>query len=643
MKKNERKTENIVRDALRELSFYDAESDLQVEEQKSNIEDVKQAMKSASKSGSGGGGAPEFIVSSMSTPDFLLIVECKASTRDHASPMLNDLLNGVLLDEEETAKAKRTKRFAVDGVLHYAKFLSKKYNVISVAVSGEAVSSALISHYLWPKGSAKPKELLTKDRGKIDNFISWDDYIELATFDPTVQKLRFDELMNFATELHEFMRDHAKLTESEKPLLVSGTLIALRNKAFAASYDAYTPAQLQKSWMRVIQEEIQEADIPQAKKDNMVHPYSSIGFHPELGKATQGYKKGPLHELISRLNSKVWPFISIYHDFDVVGQFYGEFLKYTGGDKKALGIVLTPRHITELFSYIANVDKDSKVLDLCAGTGGFLISSMHRMFKSAVTDTQRKKIKKFGLIGVEQQPNMFALAASNMILRGDGKANLYQGSCFDEAITIAIKGHRCTVGMINPPYSQTDSGLHELRFIKHMLDCLAPGGVGIAIVPMGCALSANSLRAEILKDHTLEAVMSMSDQLFYPVGTVTCIMVFTAHKAHTRENRKTWFGYWKTDGFVKTKNKGRIDQDETWSTIRDRWVEAYRNREVHPGESVLMKVTADDEWCAEAYMETDYSRITEDDFKNVARNYAIFHILGSQDDPIANDEVEATK
>ena len=57
------------------------------------------------------------------------------------------------------------------------------------------------------------------------------------------------------------------------------------------------------------------------------------------------------------LNQKVWPFISVYHDFDVVGQFYGEFLKYTGGDKKALGIVLTPKHITELFSLLANVQK----------------------------------------------------------------------------------------------------------------------------------------------------------------------------------------------------------------------------------------------------------------------------------------------
>ncbi len=643
MAKNERKTENIVRVELARLGYYDEKLDIQIDEQKSNIEAVKNLMKSASKSGGTGGGAPEFIISSPSSPDFLLIIECKADLKDHISPVIVDILNGTAFIEADDAKAKRTKRFAVDGILHYAKALSKKFNVISIALSGETKKSAAIDTYLWPKGSNKPKELRTKSNAALNEFIPWLDYIEHATFDPTVQKLRFDELMAFAAELHEFMRDHAKLTESEKPLLVSGTLIALKNKAFVASYGVQTPAQLQKDWMRVIKEEIDAASIPQAKKDNMTQPYSSIGVHPELGKASKAYPKGPLHELIDRLNSKVWPFISVYHDFDVVGQFYGEFLKYTGGDKKALGIVLTPRHVTELFALLANVNKSSKVLDICAGTGGFLISAMHRMFKSALTIADKDAIKSNGLVGVEQQPNMFALAASNMILRGDGKANLYQGSCFDDAITKAVKVHQCDVGMINPPYSQSDTDLHELKFIKHMLDCLQSGGTGIAIVPMGCAISANALRTEILKEHTLEAVMSMSDQLFYPVGTVTCIMVFTAHKPHAISNRKTWFGYWKEDGFVKTKNKGRIDLNETWPAIRDRWVEAFRNKEVHAGESIMHKVTGADEWCAEAYMETDYSKITQESFERTVRDYAIFRVIGAQQSMVEDESSEVSQ
>ncbi|MGO1318079.1 MAG: N-6 DNA methylase, partial [Cellulomonadaceae bacterium] len=100
------------------------------------------------------------------------------------------------------------------------------------------------------------------------------------------------------------------------------------------------------------------------------------------------------------------------------------------------------------------------------------------------TEAEVEDIKKNRLIGVEQSPSMYALGASNMILRGDGKANLHQGSCFDTAISAAVKKHKANVGMINPPYAKTKEDLHELRFVEQMLDSLAPGGTGIAIVPV---------------------------------------------------------------------------------------------------------------------------------------------------------------
>lgn len=605
---NERNTENLVRDILRKLKYYDSDV-IVVEEQKSHIEEVKKLLKGASKTGKGGKGSPEFIISTAETPDFLVIFECKASTKQH-----------------ESKSRDKPVEYAVDGVLHYAKRLSKSFNVIAVAASGQTESSLKISNFIWPKESTDPKELTNKSGNSVQTIVPLDDYIEHGTFDPDVAKKRHHDLMEFSRELHNFMRDNARLTESEKPLLVSGTLIALKNKAFAKSYDAYKPEELQKEWMRVIKEEFKKADIPHSKEYSMTQPYSSIAVHPNLGKSQKKYPRGVLYELIKMLNEKVWPFISVYHDFDVVGQFYGEFLKYTGGDKKALGIVLTPRHITELFSLLSNIQKDSKVLDICAGTGGFLISAMHQMFKKASTKKDRENIKNKNLIGVENQPQMYALAASNMILRGDGKANLHQGSCFDGAITKELKEHKCNVGMLNPPYSQSDEDLHELVFVNHMLDCLAEGGTGIAIIPMSCAISPHPKREELLKSHTLDAVMSMPTELFYPVGTVPCIMIFKAHIPHADTNKKTWFGYWKDDGFVKTKHKGRIDQNETWNEIRDGWVESYRNRDDIPGECVKQYVTHENEWCAEAYMETDYSSITQGIFEETVKRYMLFKL-----------------
>jgi len=41
----------------------------------------------------------------------------------------------------------------------------------------------------------------------------------------------------------------------------------------------------------------------------------------------------------------------------------------------------------------------------------------------------------------------------------------------------------------------------------------------------------------------------------------------------------------------------------------------------------LLDIAADDEWCAEAYMETDYSKITQADFESVVKKYAVFNLL----------------
>jgi len=609
LSKNERVTENLVREALRGLGYYKPAAGLCVEEQSSTIKAINSALKTAGKAGKGGRGSPEFIITDPSTPDFAMVIECKANASFHESP-----------------KRDKPVDYSVDGALHYAKYLSKDYNVLALAVSGTNKAGLRLGTFLHAKGATEATELKTRGGFEIQEFLSWPDYLSHATWDPKVLKIREIDLLAFSRDIHDFMRDHAKLTEGDKPLVVSGTLIALQNTAFSKSFDAYKPSDLQVEWFKVIQSELEKADIPKAKKQQISQPYSNIAVLPELGKGSEKFPRGVLYELIKELNEKVAPFVSVYHDYDVVGQFYGEFLKYSGGDKKGLGIVLTPRHITDLFTRLANITAKNKVLDTCAGTGGFLISAMHRMVQQAKSEAEVQKIKSSGLVGIESLINMYALAASNMILRGDGKANLYQGSCFDPDISKAVKAHKCDVVFLNPPYSQGSDDLHELKFVQQALDLVEPGSTCIAIVPMSCAISRHPLRAELMKQHQLEAVMSMPDDLFYPVGTVTCIMVWKAKVPHVEANKKTWFGYWKNDGFTKVKHRGRVDTSATWSQISDRWVESFRNREVHEGESVLKMVGPDDEWCAEAYIETDYSTFDSEYITSSVRNFLAWQI-----------------
>ncbi|GMA49289.1 hypothetical protein GCM10025857_06460 [Alicyclobacillus contaminans] len=215
---NERVTENLVRDTLRDLGYFRADADTVVEEQKSQIQEVKKLLKGASKSGRGGKGAPEFIISSPSSPDFLVVIECKASTKQHESPNRD-----------------KPVEYAVDGALHYAKALSRSFNVVAIGVSGQTKAELKITCCLWPKGAGEYKPLTNEHQREIDSILPFDDFTRLGSFDPEVAQKRHEDLMAFSRELHDFMRDHAKLTESEKPLLVSGTLIERVRKAFRMS------------------------------------------------------------------------------------------------------------------------------------------------------------------------------------------------------------------------------------------------------------------------------------------------------------------------------------------------------------------------------------------------------------------------
>lgn len=612
---NERVTEDMFEETLRHHGFYDDPELVTVEKQQSEVQLIRTALAKASKTGRGGAGYPEFIITSANTPDMVVVVECKGQVSKHRSKDLD-----------------RPADYALDGALHYARALAPNYTVIGIAVSGAPQpKTSRLSIFLMNKGTSTARDVVSPSGAKITQLVPMNDLLRAASYDPAVQMQRTRDLIGFSQEMHVFMRDEAELEEKEKPLAVAGSLIALRNDIFRKTYQEYPANDLPAFWMETINKEVKAANLPIEKIETMTQPFTNIEVHPELRKAKKGYPKGLLNEIVTMLAEQVLPFLTVYHDFDVVGQFYGEFLRYTGGDGKGLGIVLTPRHVTELFALIANVNKDSIVVDTCAGTGGFLISAMMKMVGTTTTEAQVLAIKSDGLIGVEQQPTMYALAASNMILRGDGRANLHQGSCFDSAISSKVSEHKPTIGLINPPYAKSKADLHELRFVEQMLDTLDPNqeSIGIAIVPVSCATGSNEYKHALLKRHTLEAVMSMPPEIFYPVGAVTCVMVFRANVPHLTSDKKTWFGYWRDDGFIKVKNLGRIDRHGRWPIIRDRWVEQYRNREVHPGESVMMKVTASDEWVAEAYMQADYSTLTQEDVEKAVLDYALFVLKGT--------------
>lgn len=108
-------------------------------------------------------------------------------------------------------------------------------------------------------------------------------------------------------------------------------------------------------------------------------------------------------------------------------------------------------------------------------------------------------------------------------------------------------------------------------------------------------------------------------------------MLFTMGEPHYDSDgnpkKKTFFGYYKEDGFKKRKNLGRVEQENKdgesiWKTeIEPRWLDSYKNRDIVDGFSAQAYVTGEDEWLCEAYMKTDYSTLTDADFQRTLNNY----------------------
>ena len=110
---SEAKTERIF-EKLVEINLSD--ENFIVEYQTSNSEVIKNLLKGASKTNKGGVGKPEHIIRHKLTPDLIIITEGKRDNLKHESDDLNYPVE-----------------YAVDGVIHYSSFVSKEYDVISIA------------------------------------------------------------------------------------------------------------------------------------------------------------------------------------------------------------------------------------------------------------------------------------------------------------------------------------------------------------------------------------------------------------------------------------------------------------------------------------------------------------------------------
>lgn len=234
---------------------------------------------------------------------------------------------------------------------------------------------------------------------------------------------------------------------------------------------------------------------------------------------------------------------------DILGRFYEQFLKYGNGSKE-IGIVLTPRHITRFAVDVLNINNKDKVLDPAFGTGGFLVSAFDKV-KSEVDKEELERFKVEGIYGIEQDPEVVALALVNMIFRGDGRANLEEGNCFTTKKFADLKVSKV---LMNPPFALKKVAEKEYKFIDFALNKMEENGYLFARIPSPIMFRYNNFkewRVSMLEKNTLKAVIKLPDDLFYPVSVCTSTIIIQKGITHNKNSKVLWG--WLKDGFLKKK------------------------------------------------------------------------------------------
>ena len=602
------------------------EAEIMYDAQGSNVKELNEVLKTASKRGTGNVGYPEYVAV---VGEFVLIIEDKSSLNKHINLTDKDII---------ATDTKSTTDYAINGAYFYAKHIAQNSSfkkIFAIGVSGDAIHHRITPLYVDDRESYKElpdvESFVWFSKNNINEY-----YTRYVLEETTDIEKTTEQILKDAAELHEYLRTYGTLKDQDKPLVVAGILLALDEIEYRGfSIESLTGDQIPGNrdgdkLLNAIQTRLTRSNVgPDAKRDKLMAEFSILNTSFRLNEVNETLGKTPLKYYTEFLYERVFKNIKYQKTSeDFIGRFYGEFMSYSGGDGQTLGIVLTPHHITDLMCDLVNISPNDIILDPTCGTAGFLISAMHKMLNLAIDDNQRKNIKKKQLHGFEIQSNMFAIAATNMILRRDGNSNL---ECSDflakNPAQIQMKG--ATVGLMNPPYSQgtkSDPSQYELSFIEHMLDSLVFGARAAVIVPQssmtGKSQAEKIFKKSIMKKHTLEGVITCNTDTFYGVGTNPVIAIFTAHEPHDRNHIAKFIDF-RDDGYTVKPHIGLIEGDSA-KDKRQHLLDVWEGRVDAPSKfCVESTVQPDDEWLHSFYYFNDEIPI-DADFEKTIGDYLTF-------------------
>jgi len=586
---------------------------------------ISEILKKTSKKNNDERGEPDFLYVN-EQKKLLILVENKDNIKDHVSEKRNKPIN-----------------FAVDGIIHYLSFFTKQklkyqtkitksyfnnWKFVGLAISGDISDeyNHLISTFIIK--DEKEKSVI-KD---LDNNNVLDEEEYLALFENIDLEEIVSKISLSSSTINKYLRS---MDSQKRPILLSALMICLfeRTKinSFKSDFIRWDNDMIINTIPNTIKSLLTEEKIPSEKIETLLNELSFIKTDKTLKDSEI------LKEILKELSNDVIPLFDKRTNYDIIGKFYEEFLKFAGVTNVKKGIVLTPHHVTKLFTELIEIKTNDAFFDPCCGTGAFLIAGMNSLLnKIEHSNLQDKKtksanVKKKQLLGFEIHSTMFSLSISNMLFRNDGKSQIHNVDFFSKEADDILKNleTKPTIGFINPPYGGQDNKSNptkkEIQFLEKMLDNVSR--FGIMIAPLSTFFKDEIIRNRILSKHTLKYVINMPKELFQPNAfTHTAIAVFETNNPH--EDKEVVFYNLEDDGLILSKHKGRTDVLNKWNNIEKKLLEKLNNPEKYQDKINLVKtkITDNDEWIIQAHSETDFSELNDKQFISNIKKQIIFNI-----------------
>lgn len=264
---------------------------------------------------------------------------------------------------------------------------------------------------------------------------------------------------------------------------------------------------------------------------------------------------------------------------DVLGNAYEYLIKQfadQGGTKG--GEFYTPEQVVKTLVGILKPKEGESIYDPTTGSGGMLINSTYYI------EEHGGNPKNVSLNGQEINLSTWAICKMNMLFHDATGADIKKGDTIrDPKHTNAGVLKTFDVVLANPPFSLKNWGLDEakvdtynrfvyglppksygdLAFVEHMIASLNSKGRMGTVVPHGVLFrgaAEGKIRAGLLKDDLIEAVIGLPQNIFYGTGIPAALIIINKDKSEERKGKILFIDA--SNGFVKDGNKNKLRDED---------------------------------------------------------------------------------